>query len=111
MERQRSGHHMERRDRDIAWSEKTGDIPMSNASPSWQTDVESIHSGYRIVRTQITKMVGARFLGREVAMVKYVGLKMGWGNCGVGRHCTRVLERKKKLKTLIEREKLRRTFT
>jgi hypothetical protein len=44
---------------------KTGDIPMSNACPSWQTDAEPIHSSYRIVRTQITKIAGAWFLGRE----------------------------------------------
>ena len=42
-------------------------------------DVEPIHSGYRIVRTQITKIVGAWFLGCEVAMVKHVGLGMDWG--------------------------------
>ena len=46
---------------------------------------EPIHSGSRRVHTQITRTVGAQFLGREVGMVERVGPGMGWWNYGVNR--------------------------
>ena len=84
------------KDGDTATRDKDRDILMSNISLSWQNWCGT-HSQRFQKSAHPDHKNGSRFFGREAGMVKCVGSKMGWWNCGVGRQCTRVLERKKKV--------------